>query len=251
MRLAVLSDIHGNLEALKAVLADLDTAGGADHLWVLGDLAAFGPEPSACIQTVRELKEAKVIQGNTDRYLSTGVRPRTPQFTEENWPSAASRTRERDAMFTWTLERLTWEDMKYLQELGTDLALEVEDFGWVVGFHAIPGDDEAILLPDTPDHEVRDALLDREGSLAVGGHTHQAMDRVVGGGWRMVNPGSIGFPFDGDPRAAYAILTFDSGSVKVDLRRVNYDVEWVIEKLAEGDFPALDLMARRLRDAQQ
>jgi predicted phosphodiesterase len=251
MRLAVLSDIHGNIEALKAVLTDLEAAGGADTLWVLGDLAAFGPDPSACIQQVRDLKDAKVIHGNTDRYLMTGIRHKTLPFTEENWSTAAEKTRERDAMFTWALERMTWEDMKYLQELGTDLALEVEDYGWVIGFHAMPGDDEGYLLPDTPDHEVRDALLDREGSLALGGHTHRAMDRAVGGGWRMVNPGSVGFPFDGDPRAAYAILTFEEGRVKVDLRRVAYDIEATISALAEGHFPALELMTHRLRNAKQ
>ncbi len=250
MRLAVLSDIHGNLRALQAVLADLDSAGGADLTWVLGDLAAFGPEPSECVKMVRELPNAKVIQGNTDRYLSTGVRPRMGKITEENWPARATQTRERDACFTWALERMTWEDMKYLQELGTDLWHEVEDFGWVIGFHAIPGDDEGTLLPDTPDHEVRDALLDREGRVALGGHTHVAMNREVGA-WRMINPGSIGFPFDGDPRAAYAILTFENGELHVELRRVSYDIEGAVQALATGNFPWLELMARRLRNAQQ
>lgn len=250
MRLAVLSDIHGNLRALQAVLADLDSAGGADLTWVLGDLAAFGPEPSECVKTIRELPNAKVIQGNTDRYLSTGVRPRMGKITEENWSTQVAETRERDACFTWALERMTWEDMKYLQELGTDLWHEVEDFGWVIGFHAIPGDDEKRLLPDTPDHEVRDALLDREGRVGVGGHTHIAMNRDVGA-WRMINPGSIGFPFDGDPRAAYAILTFENGELHVELRRVAYDIEGTIQALAAGDFPALELMTRRLRNAQQ
>lgn len=250
MRLAVLSDIHGNLNALQAVLTDLEAKGGADLTWVLGDLAAFGPHPAVCIQTVREIKDAKVIQGNTDRYIVTGQRHKMPQVTEENWSTRAAETRERDVTFTWALERLGWEDLKYLQELGTDLWHEVEDYGWVIGFHAAPGDDEGYLLPDTPDHDIRDALLDREGRLALGGHTHRAMNRDVGN-WRMVNPGSIGFPFDGDPRAAYAVLTFEAGTVKVDLRRVPYDIEATIKALAEDNFPALDLMARRLRDAKQ
>jgi diadenosine tetraphosphatase ApaH/serine/threonine PP2A family protein phosphatase len=75
------------------------------------------------------------------------------------------------------------------------------------------------------------------------------MDRRAEG-WRMVNPGSIGLPYDGDPRAAYALIDFEGANCAVDLRRVAYDVEAVIAKLQNKDYPTLDLMARRLRDAQ-
>ncbi|MCC7452288.1 MAG: metallophosphoesterase family protein, partial [Anaerolineae bacterium] len=70
MRLAVLSDIHGNILALEAVLRDLKQMGGADKTWVLGDLCAFGPRPAECIQMVRELAGVSVIIGNTDRYVA-------------------------------------------------------------------------------------------------------------------------------------------------------------------------------------
>jgi putative phosphoesterase len=249
MRLAVLSDIHGNLDALNAVLDDLASAGSADHIWVLGDLAAFGPDPSECIQAVAQIPDAKVIQGNTDRYLTTGLRPAMPKPVEDKWDSMAKITRLRDQSFTWALERLSWADIEYLMKLETDLSLDAGNFGWVVGFHASPGDDEGLILPDMPDHDLLDALLDREGNLALGGHTHIAMDRTAEG-WRMVNPGSIGLPFDGDPRAAYALIDFEGANCVVDLRRVEYDVEAVIAKLENEDYPALDLMARRLRDAQ-
>ena len=84
MRLAVLSDIHGNLTALESAWADVQAQGEFDQIWVLGDLAAFGPRPAECIQQVRELQEQmgkekfKLIGGNTDRYLVNGTRPRTP-----------------------------------------------------------------------------------------------------------------------------------------------------------------------------
>lgn len=252
MKLAVLSDIHGNYDALQAVLLDLSCIGGADYIWVLGDLAAFGPQPAECIDAVRELKaaqEVKVIQGNTDRYLVTGVRPPMPKPSEENWGSMAEMTRQRDAMFTWTLDRLNWSHAEYLMKLETDLALEVENYGWVIGFHAIPGDDEAIvILPDAPDYEIKDALLDREGHLAVCGHTHQAMNRQVDN-WRVINPGSLGLPYDGDPRAPYAMLTFVEGKALVEMKRVPYDVDAALKKLRDFDHPAVELMTHRLRDA--
>ena len=76
MRLAILSDIHGNLLALDAVLRDLKDAGGADKLWILGDLVALGPRPAECLARIREMKDAKAISGNTDRYVFNGDQPK-------------------------------------------------------------------------------------------------------------------------------------------------------------------------------
>lgn len=250
MRLAIISDIHGNIEALEAVLADLESAGGADHLWCLGDLAAFGLNPSECIQRVRQLPEIKVIQGNTDRYLTAGVRPTMPTPDAESWAKYAYRTARRDQAFTWALERMTWEDYEYLAGLKTDLALELEGYGWVIGFHAIPGDDEANTLnPAAEPHHMLDALLDREGSIAFGGHTHLAMDRDLGR-WRVVNPGSVGIPFDGDPRAAYAVLTWDGTQLEIDLRRVEYDRDALIARFEASDHPMKERGVHRLRTGQ-
>ncbi len=250
MRLAVLSDIHGNLAALQAVLADLEAAGGADQVWVLGDLAAFGPEPVACLRAIRALPEEKtrVIQGNTDRYVVTGARPSHQKPTAESWPQLVAGMIARDRNFEWTAQQLSGEDAEYLAGLGGDLAVEAPGYGWVVGFHAAPGDDEMVLLPDTPDDAILDALLDREGRLAFGGHTHLPMDRDLGS-WRMVNPGSVGLPFDGDQRAAYALVTFEGGRADVAMRRVAYDVEGVIARLEEVGHPAAGWVSERLRTA--
>ena len=248
LRLAVLSDIHGNLDALQAVLADLESSGGADHIWVLGDLSAFGPDPGACIQAVKAIPDAKVIHGNTDRYLFTGVRPLMPEPVEDKWESMPKITRLRDAVFSWSLEHIGWEEIDYLMKLPTDLSMEVEGYGWIVGFHAIPGNDEGVLLPDASEHEIRDALLDREGRLAFGGHTHLPADRDTGD-WRFVNPGSVGLPYDGDNRASYAVITFEDDVAAVDIRRIAYDVETVIAKLEAGGYPALEMQSRRLREA--
>src|SRR4051812_15315475 len=95
-RLAVLSDIHGNLLALEAVLHDLEQLGGADKIWILGDLCAFGPRPVEVLDKINELKDARVISGNTDRYLVTGQRPKlnTPK-DEAEWQLAQNMMRER------------------------------------------------------------------------------------------------------------------------------------------------------------
>jgi predicted phosphodiesterase len=251
MRLAVLSDIHGNLHALEAVLADLADAGGADQTWILGDLVAFCPDPVGCVDTIRSLPEdtTKVIQGNTDRYVTTWARPHEERATADTWDAYVQQMMGRDANFAWTAQQLNGADAEYLLKLGTDLSLYVDGFGPVVGFHAAPGDDEMVLLPYTPDDVILDSLLDQEGKLAFGGHTHKPMDRDLGD-WRFVNPGSVGLPFDDDQRAAYALVTFEGAAAHVEIRRVEYDVDAVIAALEEKQHPARQFAIDRLRTAK-
>ncbi len=246
MRLAVLSDIHGNLAALEAALADLGARGGADKVWVLGDLAAFGPDPAGAVARVRAIPEVSAIYGNTDRYLTSGRRPQMPIPDAAAWGRAKATLESRDGGFAWTVGQLDYAAFEYLRDLPAELSLEVDGFGWVVGFHAVPGDDEAVRRPDTPDDVLLDDLLDREGRVALCGHTHLPMDRALNG-WRWINVGSVGLPFDGDPRACYAVLHFDGGALHVEHRRVAYDVDAVIKKLVA---PNREWVANILRTAR-
>ncbi|MGQ9889805.1 MAG: metallophosphoesterase family protein [Aggregatilineales bacterium] len=232
MRLAVFSDIHGNLTALEAALADLDAAGGADRVWVLGDLAAFGPRPSTCIARLRALRETwgqdrfQIIGGNTDRYLVTGERLRTPPAADETaFGKLAQAWQERDTILNWCAGQLTWADYQDLKNLlGRELDLRVPNYGHVIGYHGTPGNDEGFLAPETEAEEAEDALLDREGRLGIGGHIHRQMDRNLGR-WRAVNVGSVGLSFDTPGFAQWGLFAFaDDGALTVDLRRVPYDV---------------------------
>lgn len=254
MRLAVISDVHGNLAALDAVLDDLAALGGADVTWCLGDLAAFGPRPAACIRRLKALAEAdegktfKVIGGNTDRYLVTGERMKTtPAADEAAMYQRVADWNVRDQVLNWGLSQLDFSDYTYLKDiLGRELALEAPGFGQVIGYHAVPGDDEAMLLPDTPDEQARDYLLDREGRLAIGGHIHRQMDRDLGG-WRVVNVGSVGLSFETPGLAQWGLFTFEDGQLTVDLRRVAYAVDAVVEDLRAAGHPAPDWFISRLR----
>ncbi|MFC1961116.1 metallophosphoesterase family protein, partial [Chloroflexota bacterium] len=241
MRLAILSDIHGNVVALNALLDDLASVGGADQTWILGDLVAFGPAPVETLDVIRSLPEetTQVIQGNTDRYVATWARPHERKPTVDTWDQYCQQMLQRDANFTWTSMHISSEDAIYLLELGTDLDLLVTGYGPVVAFHAGPDDDEMDLHADTPEDVLLDALLVREGRMAIGGHTHRGMDLQLDG-WRFVNVGSVGMPLDGDQRAAYALITFKDGDAVVDLRRVTYDVDGVITALQASDNPAKD-----------
>ncbi len=253
MRLAAISDIHGNLIALETVLADLKASGGADKLWLLGDYAAFGPRPAECIQRlqalVAEWGEDKLafVRGNTDRYLVTGGRPPgKPAEDAEQFARLAPSRREWAANLEWGLEQLTFAEYEWLTKLRGETDLEAPGWGHVIGYHGTPGDDEGMLTPETPDEEAEDALLDREGRLGIGGHIHRQMDRRLGG-WRAVNIGSAGMSFDRPGYAQYGIFTFAEGDVQVDLRALPYDVEPVIDDLRVRGYPGWERLAQRLR----
>lgn len=254
MRLAVISDIHGNLTALEAVLADLEAVGGADLTWCLGDLAAAGPRPAECIRRLKVLAEVdegktfKVIGGNTDRYMVNGERMKTPSAKdEESFKKLAHEWQMRDTVFNWGVGQLSFEDYEFLKKIrGRELSHKVEGYGYVIGYHAVPGDDEPILMPDTPDEEARDFLLDQEGRLAIGGHIHIQFDREVRG-WRIVNVGSVGMPVDIKGQASWGLFTFENGQATVDLRRVPFDVEAVIRDMEAVGYPVVEWGAKRLR----
>lgn len=252
MRLAVISDIHGNLAALESVLQDLETVGGADLTWCLGDLAAFGPRPAECIRRIKALAEAdegkyfKVIGGNTDRYMVNGERQRVPSAKdEEAFKKLALDWQARDSALNWSTSQLDFADYEFLKKIrGHELSHKVEGFGYVIGYHAIPGDDETLFTPETTDEQARDFLLDREGHLAIGGHIHRQFDRDLGS-WRAINVGSVGMPFDVHGQASWAMLTFEDGQLTIDFRRVPFDVEALVADFNAVGFPSTDWAVNR------
>jgi diadenosine tetraphosphatase ApaH/serine/threonine PP2A family protein phosphatase len=191
--LALLFDIHGNLPALDAVLADARRA-GAERYLLGGDMAAFGPHPAETVDRLREL-DATWIRGNTEREL---VAPRDLPAPMD----AAAR-----------------------EALGDDVARELaalpecaEVDERTVAWHASYRDDMRGVAPEAQEGEagLRDPGYDR----MVVGHTHLQFLRELADGSTVCNPGSVGMPFDGDPRAAYALVG-EGGTI--ELRRVAYD----------------------------
>lgn len=255
MKLAVFSDVHGNLTALEVVKADIE-AHQPDLIWCLGDLASHGTRPAECIHTIQAWREAfgkdkfMVIGGNTDRYLVTGERFKTSPTTDESQFSKLLPMRlEYDSIFNWCFSKLSWDDYQFLaKRLGREVAHYVEGFGWIIGYHAVPGDDEKFITPDTPDEEVADFLLDREGKLAIGAHIHRQMNRQIGR-WQVVNCGSVGLSFDMIGKAQWGLFTFADGGVDIQLKALDYDVDSVLEDAQALGYPAVDWLAKRLRSA--
>ncbi|MHB8324437.1 MAG: metallophosphoesterase family protein [Candidatus Dormibacteria bacterium] len=218
-RICVLSDIHGNVYALEAVLKDIRGL-GCDTLVVAGDLAAHGPAPAESVDLIRSLG-AITVRGNTDRYLAEG-----------SAPSPGTRDPEQSISLDWSREQLGGDRLRFLGELPPSAQLT----GCLV-VHGSPGNDERGIWPDTPDSEI-DAYA-WTGTLLCG-HTHRPFQRMLARG-EVVNVGSAGWTLDGDPRPSYALLERDHGGPagpwRVTLRRVDYDRSRPLAELERRQVP--------------
>jgi diadenosine tetraphosphatase ApaH/serine/threonine PP2A family protein phosphatase len=209
---AALYDVHGNLPALEAVLAEVPD--GATIL--VGGDAVLGPMPKETLAVLRE-RGAIFIRGNGDRHA---VAP--PEVVEELW----------DARARWTHEQLDDEELAFLRDLPHPLALEVDGLGPVLFCHGSPRSDEEILTAITPPKRLDPILDGVQEDVVVCGHTHAQFDRLVGDR-RIVNAGSVGMAYEGEPGiAAWALL-----GPTVELRRTRYDVEAAAGLVRETGFP--------------
>jgi len=204
MRVAALYDIHANLPAVEAVLADVDRA-GVDLVLVGGDFA-WGPLPRGTLDRLMSLEDrVRFIRGNADREVAT--RADDPELGER----MASINR-------WCYDQLTGQQIEFLAGLTDRAVIEIDELGPTLFCHGSPRSDEEPITLGTSDTLLQAMLADVAQTVVVCGHTHAQFDRTVGTK-RVVNPGSVGLPF-GAPRSTYWAL-FGPG---VELRRTDYDV---------------------------
>ncbi len=250
MRLALLSDIHGNRVALDAVIADA-RAHGADTWWVLGDLVALGAEPVSTMETLTNLPEVAFVRGNTDRYVVTGARPFPHAADVERDPSLRPLFHAIESSFTWTrlhLEATGWID--HLASLPTAQRTTLTDGTRLLGMHASPSSDDGPgITPEIPEPELEQLLIDADADIVCGGHTHQPTDRQVGS-VRAINLGSVSNPMTSDLRASYVLIDDDPQGHRVIHRRVAYDHDAVLAGLAASNHPEADYIASFQRGDQ-
>jgi putative phosphoesterase len=223
-RIALLSDIHGNAAALDAALDDVRRE-APDVIAVLGDLALNGPRPGQAIDRVRELEAAGaiVIQGNTD--IAVADLDMTAAFPWFDEVPAANVIASQ-----WTHEALTEEQRDYLRRLPAERRLAVGET-MVLLCHASPGSQTAGLGPEVDAATIVERVTRTSARVVACGHTHIADVRDLG--WKLVvNPGSCGYAFDGDPGAAWAILSVDGDEISTELRRTPYDTQPVSDELS-------------------
>jgi predicted phosphodiesterase len=202
MRIAVLCDIHGNLPALQAVLAEVEEA-GVDLVVFGGDVAA-GPMPVETIEVLAAYsRPARFVRGNADRQMVESF---------DGMPRAGNPSDR------WLASVLNRAHRDFLSTFEPSVEVAVDGLGLVICCHAgLDSDEVPIITPATPDDVIAEALASAHGKLVVAGHTHMQFDRRVANG-RMVNAGSVGKPYADQPGAYWALL-----GLEVELRRTAYD----------------------------
>ena len=248
MKIALLSDIHGNSTALEAVLADIDSLGGADEIWVLGDLVALGPDPAGVLERLLDLPGVRFVRGNTDRYVTTTDRPPPTIESVKSDPARIAHLIGMASSFTWTqgavsaVGRFDW-----LASLPLEIETTLPDGTHLLGVHASPGrDDGPGFAPDYTDQDMLSRLQAAPVGLICAGHPPQPMNRPLGD-WQVVNLGSVSNPPGADKRASYVILHASESGYQVEHRRVVYDVDIVLSALERLRHPGADFVVRHFR----
>ena len=217
VRIAALSDVHGNLPALEAVHKAVNAA-RPDYVAICGDLVFNGPDPAGTLALVQDLQRAGafVTLGNTDVAVAEGdITAAFPWFTE-GAPDSVLVAAE------WARDQIGDDGIDFLRRLPSERRLRVAD-DLVLFCHASPGSLTNGLGADLDPVVTIDRVSGTDAKVIVCGHTHLPEVREVG--WRtIVNDGSAGYVFDGDPTASWALIEIDDDGIRAEIHRTNYDV---------------------------
>jgi predicted phosphodiesterase len=237
MRYALISDIHSNLPALKAVIADIDARKDIDATYHLGDLTGYAPWPNEVVALLRE-REISGIAGNYDSTVATdykhcGCKADSPHEEELAHIS-----------YEWTRAHVTPETKKYLASL--PFRIDIRPLGGHVSgptvtlIHGNQTLNTVYVTEDRPDSFLEKMSGDigaRAGDVVCFGHTHKPWQRVVGG-IQFINSGSVGRPKDRDWRACYVLLSVEQAGTRVEFVRVPYEVDEAADAIRVSDLPS-------------
>jgi predicted phosphodiesterase len=236
MRVAVISDMHGNDLAFEAVEADIRDQ-DVDRIVCLGDAVQGGPQPAEVIGRLRRLN-CPVVMGNADAWLISGQ-----ETADEGIPP--ERLKKMGEIRHWSLSRLSEEDVDFIANFRPTVTVRLEDGPALLCFHGSPTSFDDVILPAAPEEEFQQVLGAYAGHVLTGGHTHAQQIRRLGE-FFFFNPGSVGFAyshnqpdndFRADPWAEYAILDFHDGRASLAFRRVPFDSQQLIRIYRESGRP--------------
>lgn len=241
MKLAVISDIHGNLVTLEAVLSDIRRK-RADSIVCLGDVVATGPRPVECLETVKELS-CPVIMGNTDeRFIHGG---------KGFGRAGGKEVHMLEKMFEWTSSRLSASHLKFIGTFRPALSIDMPGGVSLLCYHGSPRSNRELITSSTSEEKMNEIFSgENNHHFYAGGHSHAQMLRTLG---RSVvfNPGSVGLPFvklpDGRavnvPRGEYAMVEADQKGVRIEFCRVNVELKKIVDDGLSSGLPYSDVWA--------
>ena len=238
MRLAVISDIHGECFILEQVLQDIRRQ-GIEQIVCLGDAIQGGSQPAETLARLRELN-CPVVMGNADAWLITGKNT-SPQEVSE----------KQRAVGAWSLAQLSESDRAYIRQFHPTIEIPLAGGRTLLCFHGSPRSFDEIILPQTPDETVRQFLDGFDATLLTGGHTHTQQMRRLGNSWYF-NPGSVSLAYNWehcdlargqvrvDPWADYAIVSSEESGFGITFRHVPFDVDALTRIISTSGRPYAD-----------
>lgn len=236
MRLAILSDIHGNLVSLDAVLASLARE-QVDRVVCLGDVIANGPQPAEVLRKVRDL-QWQIVKGNTDDWFLV------PQTFDLN----SEREHRLKDMLAWSQDRITPSDLDYLRSFAPRIEYALPGGKNLLCYHGSPQSNADPIFAATPDDDLARMFAGYHASLMAGGHTHEPMLRRFQN-MLVMTAGSVGMPFERGsatsetrrpPWAEYAIVEALEGELSVTFKRAPVDVPAVVAAARRSAIPHLE-----------
>lgn len=236
MRVAIVSDIHANWQALEAVLEDIKKQ-GCEKVLCLGDLAMAGPQPRVVIDYVRGQANWTVIQGNTDKLIGD-FSPQIIDKMKSAFPVMANALLD-DVL---VLE----EDKKeYLKNLPAQMNLEIEGVK-ILMVHGSPRRNNEDILPDMPLEQIQEILEGVDADLIFCGHTHVPCGYQTNKKQTVVNVGSVGRPMTENPQSCYVVANFENGGFSIEHRFVDYDRETASSIMTMRNFDGCEALAQMI-----
>jgi predicted phosphodiesterase len=245
IRVAFVSDVHGNLPALQAVLADIDRRDNVDVLVGGGDFAFGGAYPQRCIETVRA-REMQCVRGNTDEWVvesATAGRVMAKGYEPKDAHGPALL-----AIDDWVANALDTPSVRFLIDLPLDWRIAGPSGQTLVFVHATPWSTHPIVPANAGDEMLTRMLDEAQADVLVYGHIHHAYVRQVGAR-TVACAGSVGIPLDGDPRPAYLIATDEGNGWSLEHVRLDYDRDSYLSELARSGMPNAAVFIDRVRNA--
>ena len=239
MKIAVISDIHGNMQALEAVLEDIKKE-NCEKIFCLGDLAMSGPEPAKTVETVKELYEngtiTELIQGNTDEmivYSEISI-----PLVKEKFPIMGNALEDDSKIIPQNLK-------DFLANLPKQKELEINGIK-ILLVHGSPRKNDENITPDLSEEQILEMISATNAAIIFCGHTHIPCGYQTATKQTVVNDGSIGRPFTPDPKACYAIAEFLDDCFEIKHKFVDYDKDTASDILAKRNFEGADKLAKML-----
>ncbi|WP_457575406.1 metallophosphoesterase family protein [Desulfomarina sp.] len=227
MKILLLSDIHANFPALKAV-ADSLNMGEFDTIVNAGDSIVYGPFPNQTLSWLQQYRTLSIL-GNTDKKVLKLLKGKT--FKKPVNP-------EKRIMYTWTADSLAEKPADYLQSLPKSLNIVFKRENPAAIFHGSPAAHHEFLFQNTPDRRFLELAEKCGKKIIITGHSHTPYYKFLGN-VHFINPGSVGRMFDGDPRASFAVMTLSGPEVRVTHHRIPYDITETTDALARAKLPGI------------